>query len=293
MQNIHLFELNFIRYIQELRCPFFDFLFKALNIVDTPIFSLILIPILWMGVNWKWGARLLYIIIINAFLNDFFKHLFMQPRPFDIDPSLGIITVGGYGFPSGGAQTAVLYAAILFSCIKNKKWAWTIALNVVFWISLSRLYLGVHFITDILGGYLVGAFIVFIFFYVFPYVEKEVKKMKLSQAFIYNLVFAFFMFFAVRRGWVMHLAISVVAISVGLVLSAKFNMFLKPSKTFLEGLLRSVLALLGMGIILLLIYDHKGILPIIILGYLLLGLWLGFFASLIWKKTFYKLKMFR
>ena len=171
MQELYIHQLNLIKAIQIFRCPFLDNFFLILNLFDTLYFPFVLIPIIWMGYNWKWGARILYILIVNSILNHFFKSLFMQPRPLQLDPSVGILNLTSYGFPSGAAQSSILYSGIVIKYFKNKKWAWIISINLVFWIGLSRMYLGIHFLTDILGGYVIGFIVLAIFFYLFPKIE--------------------------------------------------------------------------------------------------------------------------
>ncbi|MEI7750052.1 MAG: LssY C-terminal domain-containing protein [Candidatus Moraniibacteriota bacterium] len=87
------------------------------------------------------------------------KRIIHRPRPsiaYYIEPS--------FSFPSGHAALSVaLYgfiAYVLLRCTKRKRYRTLIlfsALAVIFAVGLSRLYLGVHFLSDVWGGYLLGA----------------------------------------------------------------------------------------------------------------------------------------
>ena len=95
-------------------------------------------------------ALILDLVLCNLLL----KPLVARTRPFDLTPvSLLIERPGDFSFPSG--HTAASFAAafaLVFS--RSRHWLWAMALAAV--IAFSRLYLYVHFPTDILGGVAVG-----------------------------------------------------------------------------------------------------------------------------------------
>jgi hypothetical protein len=69
----------------------------------------------------------------------------------------------GNGFPSGHTQGAMVvwsYLAVRF----QKTWLWGLAGILIVLIPLSRLYLGVHFPSDLVGGYVIGGLLLFFFF---------------------------------------------------------------------------------------------------------------------------------
>jgi hypothetical protein len=104
-------------------------------------------------------------IILSAFVNDFFKNLFRQPRPYNLEPSLGLAAESSFGFPSAHAQVSLCF---WFPCAswfyKHKAAAYGTAISITAIIGFTRLYLGVHFPTDLLGGWLLGAIILGIYF---------------------------------------------------------------------------------------------------------------------------------
>src|SRR6185436_699755 len=61
-----------------------------------------------------------------------------------------------FGFPSGHAQNAAT-AWIATAFYFKKRWIWTTAILLISLVGLSRVYLGVHFPTDVLGGWVIGA----------------------------------------------------------------------------------------------------------------------------------------
>ncbi len=90
--------------------------------------------------------------------NLFFKTLFSRPRPcwiFDV-PKMLIPIPEDFSFPSGHTYSSFLSAFVILS--QNKKWG-MVTLLVAIIMAFTRLYLFVHFPTDILGGIVLGAVI--------------------------------------------------------------------------------------------------------------------------------------
>lgn len=295
MEPLHFFELHLIKIFQEIRTPWLDQFFKFFNLIDTGYFVFFIVPIVWMGFNWKWGLRLLYILFLNFFFNEVLKILFHQPRPYDLDPSVAVIHVPGGGMPSGTGQSAIIYLGLLVIYLKNKKWAWILGLNLLFWMSLSRIYLGVHFFSDILGGYVVGLLLLMFFYYLFPKIEKYLTNASNYKIFALSLVFSALMFFLSKSVFIKAVAITSIFVSLGTLLSSKYKMHLPTSLNFWEGAARTIFTWVGMGLIALVFgFNLKKLSSLsAYLAMCFFGLWLSLFASFFWKKTFGRLKRFK
>ncbi len=146
--------------------------FKALNVLDQPYFYVLILPFIGLGWGWKVMARIAFILFVSHITNGILKELFHSPRPCQIDPSLGLIPIGGFGFPSGAAQTVVLCSALLLSYSRTV-WTWGISIAYVSLVSYSRIYLGVHFPSDILGGWLVGYLLYLFYKWLFDEFDKK------------------------------------------------------------------------------------------------------------------------
>ncbi|MCC5889807.1 MAG: phosphatase PAP2 family protein [Alkalibacterium sp.] len=93
-------------------------------------------------------------------VNQLVKFFFRRPRPTHVDH---LIVQGGYSFPSGHAMGAIVaYGALLFLIIRASRTfkpvliATIVLIPLIGLIGLSRIYLGVHYPSDIIGGYSLG-----------------------------------------------------------------------------------------------------------------------------------------
>lgn len=143
--------------------PALDLPFKSLTFLGNLEFFLILMPLIYWCLDRRTGARLLILFLISAYVNSFAKVMADQPRPFQYDSRVrALVQVSGGGLPSGHTQGAVVVWGYLVSQFRRRT-LWILAGFLMIGIPLSRLYLGVHFPTDLLGGYILGALLLVLF----------------------------------------------------------------------------------------------------------------------------------
>lgn len=182
MNGIHNIELQWIKHLQDwLRNPVMDVFFLGWNFVDTFFSMILIITIAWFLINQRIGIRLLLAFLLSSIINGLLKKAFLLPRPSHIDPSVAILNFSSFGFPSGAAQTAAIIMGVFLIETKNKLY-WLLSFLFCFFLCLSRVYLGVHFFTDILGGLFVGSCIMAIY-YIF-------SKLTRSQEIVLCLIFS-------------------------------------------------------------------------------------------------------
>ncbi|MBI4771393.1 MAG: phosphatase PAP2 family protein [Chloroflexi bacterium] len=132
---------------------------KFFTFLGTEEFFLLLLPVLYWSVDAGLGLRVGLLLLASNGLNGFFKLAFHAPRPYWVDSRVKALTTeAGFGLPSGHAQNAVVVWGTVADALKKRR-AWAAAAALILLISVSRWYVGVHFPTDGLGGWILGGLI--------------------------------------------------------------------------------------------------------------------------------------
>ena len=249
MYDLHLNELDLIYALQKGGTPFWNQFFGFFNFFDTHYFYLLLILVIWIIFGWKTGFKILFLLLISAFINDFAKIIFQLPRPFMLDPKAALLfTVDGFGFPSGGAQNALLFALVFAHHLK-KWWGYLIAFIYIVLIAFSRIYLGLHFFSDIAGGLVLGYGLFLAYLYLFPKIENFLKKHSLLVGLFLAQVVAFLMNFLNSSPSGTELALNFSLASLLCFVGLKFNFLPQESHNHqihkIETKRRIIVSLLG------------------------------------------------
>ena len=171
MDAIHEWGYDVILWTQHFS-PELDTLAKAVTTLGAEQAFLLILPVVFWCWDKRLGARLGVLLMLSAYINLALKDLFDQPRP-AADRVEILADETTPGFPSGHAQNSVVIFGYLAAQI-GRPWAWAAAGLIAFAVGLSRIYLGVHFPTDVLGGWLIGIAVLALYIWADPEVEARV-----------------------------------------------------------------------------------------------------------------------
>lgn len=118
-------------------------------------FYLAIIPLIYWSIHKHFGKQVAYLLAVTNVANAILKHAMRMPRPYWLDPEVGLAEEPSYGFPSAHTQVATPFYLYLALEVR-KRWMWLLALFIVLLMGISRVYLGVHFVHGAIAGVLLG-----------------------------------------------------------------------------------------------------------------------------------------
>lgn len=187
-QEIMSFDTTIIYFVYTFRSPFFTEIMKTITFFGGEFFlgATIIVTILLLFRRHKKDAFVFgFILLFGISLNLLLKDLFQRPRP-TLEPLIHEIT---YSFPSGHAMNSfVFYMALSYFVFRNTRnrklgiWLTAISWMLVFFIGLSRIYLGAHYPSDVLAGFVAGL----LWFVTVLLFEKTLIFLRLFQAYELN-----------------------------------------------------------------------------------------------------------
>lgn len=190
-----MFQTDIILFIQSFASDFWTVFFKFWSAIGSAPGIIFITLIILFGINFRSGFILAHIVLWNGIITFSLKEIFALPRPANVDrnvkllgesypnpthfesmgaksffggppadvvESLRISPIDSWGFPSGHTSSAIaLWGSIII--FFKKVGIWMIAAAMIVFIPFSRMYLGRHFLADVLGGYFLGFVVMFIF----------------------------------------------------------------------------------------------------------------------------------
>jgi len=160
METLQQLSISLIQALQTLS-PSLDGVMNFFTFLGRVEFYLIIAPFIYWAIDKRLGMRALLVLIVTDIIASSFKLLFHQPRPYWIGGVKELAQESSYGIPSSHASDSLAIGGYLAYNVQ-KNWFRIVMGIVIFFIGLSRLYLGVHFLQDVLFGWLIGAAVLWV-----------------------------------------------------------------------------------------------------------------------------------
>lgn len=189
------FELQFLKWLESMRTGFFTSLFEGITILGEETLVILFVVALWFAVDSRLAQKVFFVTICSMGLNGVVKNIAQVPRPFD----KGIVpvrqeTATGFSFPSGHTQNFSTWST-LFAIKLKKTWLTVLVAVFIALVAFSRLYLGVHYPSDVIVGVALGVGMAFLGDYLFERV-KDVKKLYVAVLIIFAPFIVYFLIVA-------------------------------------------------------------------------------------------------
>ncbi len=191
-----MFQTEIIIFLQSFSSDFLTFFFKFWTTLGYSSSITAMLIIILFGIKFREGFILTHAVLWTTIITTLLKNLFSLPRPVNVDSHVKLLgenfpnptsfesrgakhffgrlpqevvdalrsdPLDSWGFPSGHTSNAAAIWGLLMMMFR-KRWLYIVSLMMIVFIPLSRMYLGRHFLADIMGGYLVGWIMVFVFY---------------------------------------------------------------------------------------------------------------------------------
>jgi membrane-associated phospholipid phosphatase len=264
-----------IKTVQSLGSPLLDKVFAGVTSMGDIMFYIGIISLIYWCFSKKTGIKLFCLFLFLGYLGFFLKNIFKTSRP---NKALWRAEADGYGFPSGHMTVTAGFWSYLMMTMR-KKWITIIASIIIFFVAFSRIYLGVHFILDIIGGFLVGLAVALCFYYL----ETKIRiSLKFYQKILFCIFIPLVMLAVLMNDTTIQLCSMLFGLTIGYLLenrTVNIQTSVKNKTKISRGIIGLVVVLVAFLLL--------GILPSYLefIRFILVGLTITFFAPVVFSKT--------
>ncbi|MGV8026464.1 MAG: phosphatase PAP2 family protein [Anaerolineaceae bacterium] len=146
-----------------------------ITFLGNELFYMLVMSALYWCVDSIFGFRIGIMLLTSGILNSTAKLIFRSPRPYWFDARVAAhSSESSFGMPSGHAMNSMSVWGLLAASIRKKSVS-IITAVIIFLIGISRIFLGVHFTSDVLVGWILGAILLIIFLHLEKRVNGWVK----------------------------------------------------------------------------------------------------------------------
>lgn len=160
-QGMHSFDTNILTAVNNFSDHFLNVTMPTLTDVGSPAVVVVIMLILcalFVYKNEQYRAFVLLISVSGALVtNIVLKTVFARERPSLI---MQLVQESGYSFPSGHAMASAALGIALTVALWHSRWRWwalVASSGYIVFVGYSRLYLGVHYPSDIIAGWMLSA----------------------------------------------------------------------------------------------------------------------------------------
>ncbi len=166
--------MEIIKFIQSFTSPFLDSFFQTVTMLGEEYFYIVILALVFWCIDKRYGYKLSFAFLFSGVINGVVKSIVNAPRPIGMEGirSLRVETATGTSFPSGHTQNITSFLVSLMKQLR-RFWVYVIGAVLILLVAVSRLYLGVHWPADVLGGIAIGALAVILADAAFEFAEKR------------------------------------------------------------------------------------------------------------------------
>lgn len=187
------FQAEIIRAIQSVASPALDIIFQAITMLGEDFFIIFVATFIYWCFNKEMGYWMCWCLSLGNLFVSTVKVAVALERPIGYEGirTLREHTAPGYSFPSGHTHASANFFTSIARAVNRKRF-WALAFIVPALVGLSRLYLGVHWPIDVIGGYVIGIGIPLLLWLLYrKYAAKKALMFFISTAVFVPFCFIF------------------------------------------------------------------------------------------------------
>ncbi|MCG3217721.1 MAG: phosphatase PAP2 family protein [Candidatus Heimdallarchaeota archaeon] len=160
-------------FFYDFESSFLDIVFAIITFIGDELFYIMFFSVMFWVYNKELAYEMIYVLLISVSINGSLKEVVKRTRPtFAGEIGKGVVEAEGYSFPSGHSQNSATVWGLWALNLKNRKQQLILA-SLIILIGFSRIYLVVHFFTDVIAGWIIGFTIAYLIFRAKPrFLEK-------------------------------------------------------------------------------------------------------------------------
>lgn len=170
-----IWEFDFIVWFQSLGGGFLDAFQNAMSFLGEEAVIILIIGFIYWGFDKEHGRLLGLMLFTSVSIGGIIKNIVKRPRPYESDyliKNKRPTSDYSFAYPSGHAQlSATVYPSVALKY--RKKWIIALAWIVPFLVAQSRVYLGMHFLSDVVGGIAFGLLILILINYLYNKIKNR------------------------------------------------------------------------------------------------------------------------
>lgn len=277
--------MEIIKAIQQLSNPVLDWIMRIITEGGDIYFFILIGAFLYWIVDKKFAFKLMVSFILSAMINGVIKHFTNKPRPYQEGAQAILQETTGSSMPSGHAQASGALSSMLIYQYDEIKWVKYLAIALMILVPFSRMYLGQHYLEDVLVGSLLGIVLGLFFLWILGLGKEnteDLKAMVVIPLFIVALFFIYNEQFYVAAGGYMGLVFGYFLEKRYVQYEVKEIWWVQLLKFFI-GIIGALIIKEGMKPLFALIGDHY---IFDLIRYFLVALWASVGAMYVFKALF-------
>ncbi|GAB6610715.1 MULTISPECIES: phosphatase PAP2 family protein [Bacillus] len=157
-------DILFLEWMTSMEGSMLTILFKFISSIANETLYLVIISILYWCVSKRKAFHMIVMLCFSGYIGIVVKEFMKIPRPYTYDGVQALYekSAAGYSFPSTHVQLGATFWSSFMSLYK-KRIIWIIGIIFIILIATSRLYLRVHWLSDIVGAVLISIIVVYLY----------------------------------------------------------------------------------------------------------------------------------